>query len=87
MKQPQFKGVTPKNQKIILSVLRLHETYEKYNTAREKAYDIDSDEKLYNKYQRLCENQWDKMTDKIYELPKGLQKQIWKWLLEDYHNL
>ena len=84
MKQPQFKGVTPKNQKIINSVLKLHETYEKYNDARDKAESVDN-EKLYNKYNKMCENQWNKFADKIYDLPKGLQKQIWKYLLEGYY--
>lgn len=85
MTQVSFKAISPKNQKTINRILKLHMTYELYNRARDNAYD-NGDEKAYNKLNNQCERQWDKLSDLVYELPKTEQKRIWKYLLETIYQ-
>jgi hypothetical protein len=53
---------------------------EKYNFANDRRNDADNngDEKMYRKYDRLCEKAWEKYEDYTSELPSREVAQIEK---------
>ena len=52
----------------------------KYNTANDMRNEADGDgnEKMYNKYNTICEKAYDKYLDAMWHLPKYEQKHIEK---------
>ena len=51
--------------------------YNEANDLRNSSYDLE-DEKLYNKYNRLCEKYFDRYLDLVTEMPKRERENIEK---------
>ena len=71
---------TKKNQSMVNKCIKALSKYDALNTLRDAAYDEGND-KVVNKYNRLCENAFDKYLTYSYELPKYEQKRINIFLL------
>ena len=69
---------TKKNQSMVNRCIKALQRYDALNTLRDVA-DNDGNERLVNKYNRLCENAFDKYLTYSYELPKYEQKRIEKF--------
>jgi hypothetical protein len=67
-----------KNQSKVNKCIKALSKYDALNTLRDAAYD-DGNERAVNKYNRLCENAFDKYLTYSYELPKYEQKRIEKF--------
>lgn len=70
-----MKATNKKNQSNINKALYYGKAYNELNTLRDQASDND-DTKLFNKYDRQCENIFDKYIDYLNELPKYEQKKV-----------
>ena len=70
-----MKAINPKHQTIVNRCVTWLEKYNEYNTQRDIA-DGNGDEKLYNKWDRKCENAFDKYLDYADELPQRERQQI-----------
>lgn len=68
-----------KNQKLVLKALKYNNLYDINNDLRDKAND-DGDDKLYKKYDRLCQKYFDIFVETIDELPLYETKRIQKFL-------
>jgi hypothetical protein len=69
---------TKKNQGMVNKCIKALSKYDALNTLRDIA-DNDGNEREVNKYNRLCENAFDKYLTYSYELPKYEQKRIEKF--------
>jgi len=67
----------PKNQSKVNRCVKSLERYYFLNDLRDKSSD-NEDEKGYNKYNRMCEQVFDKYLTYLEELPKYEQKSIEK---------
>ena len=72
-----MKAINPKYQTIVNKCINWLEKYNDYNTKRDIA-DDDGDERLYNRWDRKCENAFDKYLEYADELPKRELEQIEK---------
>ena len=70
-----MKAINPKHQAIVNKCVNWLKKYDEYNRQRDIA-DGNGDEKLYNKWDRKCENAYDKYLDYADELPKRERQQI-----------
>lgn len=70
-------AVNSKYQSTVNKAVAWLEKYNTNNDLREHADNI-GDERMYKKYDRLCEKQFDKFLEYMDELPKREQKQIYK---------
>jgi len=73
-----MEAKTKKNQGKVNKCIKALQRYDALNTIRD-SYDNAGDEKNVNKYNRLCENAFDKYINYSYELPKYEQKRIEKF--------
>jgi hypothetical protein len=75
----EIVAINKKNQTLVNRAVRSLISYNIYNDLRDLA-DNDGDTKLYVKYNRLCENTFDKFLGYCDELPKREVEQIKKKL-------
>jgi len=68
-----LKPINAKNKVLFNKALDSLNKYYQLNDLREKAND-DDDKKAYKKYDKMCQNQFDKHLNFLYELPKYEQK-------------
>lgn len=71
----QIKAINKKHQSTINRAIKHLIKYNELNNLRDLA-DNNDDEKLYNKYNRMCENRFDKYEETISELPSREINQI-----------
>jgi hypothetical protein len=72
-------AINPKNQKLVNKALKHYFKYEEINMLRDVASDND-DIKSYRKYDAICIREFDKYLEIAYDLPKGQQKAIDKFI-------
>ena len=72
-----MKAINKKHQAMVNRAVKWLEKYNEANDQRDLA-DGDGDEKMYRKYDRLCEKAWDKYEECTSELPKREVEQILK---------
>lgn len=72
-----MKAINKKHQAIVNRAVKWLEKYNEANNQRDIA-DGNGDEKLYRKYDRMCEKTWDKYEECTSELPKREVEQIEK---------
>lgn len=72
-----MKAINKKHQAMVNRAVKWLEKYNEANNQRDIA-DGNGDEKLYRKYDRMCEKTWDKYTECTSELPKREVEQIEK---------
>jgi len=73
-----MEAKTKKNQSKVNKCIKALSKYDALNTLRDAAYDEGNDREV-NKYNRLCENAFDKYLTYSDELPKYEQKRIEKF--------
>ncbi len=77
------KSINPKHQKLVNKVVSWNTKYEQANTQRDLAYDnteceYEEDDKVWRKWNKVCESTFDKYLEYLEMLPKGEQKNIEK---------
>lgn len=72
-----INAINKKHQTMVNRACQWLEKYNKANDQRDLA-DNNGDEKMYRKYDRLCEKAWDKYEDYTSELPSREVAQIEK---------
>ncbi len=79
-----LQSINPKNQSRVNKAIDWMRKYEEANTKRDLISDNlecdDEDSKEWRAINRRCEQAFDKYLDVMYELPKGQQKAIDKFL-------
>lgn len=83
MRNTNVIAINPKHQKLVNKAVSWDIKYEFANDQRNIASDntecdYEEDDKLWRKWNRVCENTYDKHLDCMDELPKGEQKNIEK---------
>jgi len=73
----QVKAINKKHQSMVNKAIKYNALYDELNELRNNADDIGV-EKLFRKYDRMCENAFDKFLDAMNELPNREQKNIMK---------
>ena len=76
-KSSQITAITKKHQTMVNRACQWLIKYNEANDQRDLA-DNNGDEKMYRKYDRLCEKAWDKYLECTSELPKREVNQIEK---------
>lgn len=72
-----MKAINKKHQAMVNRAVKWLEKYNEANKQRDIA-DGNGDEKLYRKYDRMCEKTWEKYQECTSELPKREVEQIEK---------
>lgn len=72
-----MRAINKRNQALVNRAVKWLEKYNEANDQRDIADGL-GDEKLYRKYDRVCERTWDKYEECISELPKREVNQIEK---------
>jgi hypothetical protein len=67
-----MKAINPKNQSLVNKAVKYLQKYYELNDLRNVA-DNNGAEKELKKYNRMCEDVFDKYLDALAELPKGQQ--------------
>ncbi len=70
-----MKAINPKNQTIVNRCLKAIERYNQMNDLRDAAEDS-GNEREYRKYDRACQEAFDRYLTYMDELPKNQQKEI-----------
>lgn len=70
-----LKAINKKNQTLVNRAVAAHIRYYELNDLRNLAED-NEDAKSYKKYDRMCQEVFDRYLEYYYMLPKGQQKQI-----------
>lgn len=70
-----LKAINPKNQTLVNRAVNAHIRYNELNDLRNVAED-NEDTKAYKKYDRMCEEVFDRYLEYSYMLPKGQQQAI-----------
>lgn len=70
-----IKAINPKNQSLVNKAVKYLQKYYELNDLRNVA-DNNGAEKELKKYNRMCEDVFDKYLDALAELPKGQQQII-----------
>jgi len=71
----KIQAINPKNQVIVNRCVKALLRYEMLNDLRNLAEDSENISD-YKKYDRLCEQVWDRYLDYLYSLPKNQQRAI-----------
>jgi hypothetical protein len=71
----KIQAINPKNQVIVNRCVKALLRYEMLNDLRNLAEDSEN-EREYKKYDRLCEQVFDRYLDYLYSLPKNQQRAI-----------
>ena len=71
----KVQAINPKNQVIVNRCVKALLRYEMLNDLRNLAEDSEN-EREYKKYDRLCEQVFDRYLDYLYSLPKNQQRAI-----------
>lgn len=86
------KAINPKYQTLVNKAVIWAIKYNEYNTSRNAAYDnlsedieYEEDCKIWRKFNRLCENSWDKYQSYLDELPSRERSIIDRW--EDSYSI
>jgi len=72
-----MKAINKKHQAMVNRAVKWLEKYNEANNLRDMA-DGTGDEKLYRKYDRMCDKTWEKYEECTSELPKREVEQIEK---------
>lgn len=70
-----IKAINPKNQSLVNKAVKYLQKYYELNDLRNVADDNGAEKEL-KKYNRMCEDVFDKYLDELAELPKGQQQII-----------
>jgi hypothetical protein len=70
-----IKAINPKNQSLVNKAVKYLQKYYELNDLRNVADDNGAEKEL-KKYNRMCEDVFDKYLDALAELPKGQQQII-----------
>ena len=85
------KSINPKYQTLVNKTVIWAVKYNEYNTSRNTASDglqedqYEEDCKIWRKFNRLCENSWDKYQSYLGELPSRERSRIDRW--EDSYSI
>jgi hypothetical protein len=74
-----MNALKQKNQKLVLKALKYNNLYDINNDLRDKASD-EGEDKLYKKYDKLCQKYFDIFVETIDELPLYEVKRIEKFI-------
>ena len=83
MNVKSIKSINPKHQKMVNKVVFWNTKYEEANAQRDLAYDTtecdyEEDDKVWRKWNKVCESTFDKYLECLEMLPKGEQKNVEK---------